>query len=108
VRTAAPFGVLVTAAGLPKAFHHFIAIERLVAAELLVVTGWAALAGYAVVYCLPCLLLAAGALWGDRVRPRLQLLFDRFGRARDMPPGIPALLGLALLGIGVAGAAVTA
>jgi hypothetical protein len=109
VRTAAPFGVLVTAADLPNAFPYFIAIERLVAAELPVVTGWAVLAGYAVVYCLPCLLLlAAGALWGDRVRPRLQGLFARFGSARDMPRSIPAFVGLTLLGLGVAGVAVTA
>ncbi len=109
VRTAAPFGVLVTAADLPNAFPYFIAIERLVTAEITVGMGLLVLAVYAVVYCLPCLiLLAGGAVWGDRVRSRLQILFERFGRARVVPRNVPASLALAVLAVAVAGVAVTA
>ncbi len=109
VKTAAPFGVLVTAADLPNAFPYFIAIERLVAAELAIGTGLLVLAGYALVYCLPCLLLlAGGTLWGDKVRSRLQNLFDRFGRSRVVPRNILASLTLAVFAAGVASVAITA
>lgn len=109
VRTAAPLGVLVTGADLPNAFPYFIAIERMVAADVAIGTGLLVLAGYAVVYCLPCLvLLTCGALWGDRVRGRLQGLFDRFGRARVMPRSLGAALGLAVLAGAAGSVAVTA
>lgn len=109
VTTALPLGVVVTGADLPNAFPYFIAVERLVSAGVPVPVGLLVLAGYAVVYCLPCLvLLAAGMTWGGRVRRRLDSLYARFGAAREVPRSIPAALGLALLGAAVAGVAVTA
>ena len=101
--TAAPVGVLVTAADLPNAFPYLIAIERLVTAEAPFGTGVWVLAGYAVVYCLPCLvLLAVGTLHGERVRRRLQRVYDRIGQARTVPRSIPAALSLFLLAAVVA------
>ncbi|WP_369254095.1 GAP family protein [Geodermatophilus amargosae] len=101
--TAAPVGVLVTAADLPNAFPYVIAIERLVTADVPLATGLWVLAGYAVVYCLPCLvLLAAGTLHGERVRRRLHRVYDRIGQARTVPGSMPAALGLVLLGAAVA------
>ena len=101
--TAAPVGVLVTAADLPNAFPYLIAIERLVTADVPLATGLWVLAGYAVVYCLPCLLLlAVGTLHGERMRRRLQRVYDRIGQARTVPRSIPAALGLVLLGAAVA------
>ena len=101
--TAAPVGVLVTAADLPNAFPYLIAIERLVTAEAPFGTGVWVLAGYAVVYCLPCLvLLAVGTLHGERVRRRLQRVYDRIGQTRTVPRSIPAALCLVLLGAAVA------
>ena len=101
--TAAPVGVLVTAADLPNAFPYLIAIERLVTADVALATGLWILAGYAIVYCLPCLvLLAVGTLHGERVRRRLQRVYDRIGQARTVPRSIPAALGLVLLGAAVA------
>jgi hypothetical protein len=107
--TALPLGAVVTAADLPNAFPYAIAIERLVSAGVPAPQGLLVLAGYALVYCLPCLvLLAAGVAWGPHVRPRLTALYDRFGRARDVPRSLPAALGLGALAAAVAGIAVTA
>lgn len=107
--TALPLGVLVTAADLPNAFPYAIAIERLVSAGVTPPAGFAVLAGYSLVYCLPCLaLLGAGAAWGDRVRGGLEGLYARFGRARDLPRSVVAALGLGVLAAAVAGIAVTA
>jgi hypothetical protein len=93
VWTAAPTGVMVTGADLPNAFPYFIAIERMAAAGVGV--GWAVvlLVGYAVVYCLPCLvLLVVGQRWGQEVRDRLAGIYRRFGAAREVPRSV----GLAL------------
>lgn len=107
--TALPLGAVVTAADLPNAFPYAIAIERLVSAGVGLTGGLAVLAGYALVYCLPCLvLLVAGVTAGDRVRGRLGRLHDRFGRARDVPRSIPAALGLGALAAAAAGLAVGA
>jgi hypothetical protein len=66
------------------------------------------LASYALIYCLPCLLLlVAGVAWGDRIRGRLTGLYNRFGQARDVPPSIPAALGLGALALAAAGIAIT-
>jgi len=90
--------VLVTAADLPNAFPYLVALERLVAAGVPAGTGWLVLAGYAAVYCLPCLvLLAVGVLRGAAVRRRLQRVYDRIGHARTVPRSIPAALGLLVL-----------
>jgi Sap, sulfolipid-1-addressing protein len=107
--TALPLGAVVTAADLPNAFPYAIAIERLVGAGVAPSAGLAVLAGYALVYCLPCLLLLiAGAAWGDQVRHRLHELYNRVGSARDVPRSLPAALGLGVLAAAVAGIAVTA
>ncbi|MEJ1116699.1 GAP family protein [Paenarthrobacter sp. CCNWLY172] len=69
IGTAFPFGVLVTGADLPNAFPYFIAIERMVDADTSTGTGLLVLAGYAIIYCVPCLiLLALGIAHGDKVR----------------------------------------
>lgn len=84
--TAAPLGVLMTGADLPNAFPYFIAIERLVNADTGAAPAMLVLAGYALVYCLPCLLLLiAGAARGDRVRRRLHGVYQRLGAAREQP-----------------------
>ncbi|NDI49627.1 GAP family protein [Goekera deserti] len=106
--TAVPLGALVTGVDLPNAFPYFIAIERLVSAGVEPLPGLAVLAGYALVYCLPCLvLLAVGRFYGDRVRRRLQPLYDRVGGAKDLPRSIPAALGLTALAGVLAAVAVT-
>lgn len=100
--TALPFGALLTGADLPNAFPYFIAIERMVTAGVGPSTGLLVLAGYAAVYCLPCLtLLAVGLSSGSRVRARLQTLITRFGTG-TVKASVPAAALLWLLGIGVA------
>lgn len=104
--TALPLGVVMTAADLPDAFPYFIAIERLLAAGLAPAT--VVLAGYAVLYCLPCLvLLTAGRLLHGRIRPLLQRLVDRLTTG-TAACSIPAAAVLALLAAGLAGVALTA
>ena len=106
---AAPIGVLVTAADLPNAFPYLVAIERLVAAEVPIGVGVGVLALYAVVYCLPCLvLLLLGTLHGERVRRRLVRVYDRIGRERTVPRSLPVAAGLALLSGVAAAVAATA
>lgn len=93
--TAFPLGVVVTGADLPNAFPYVIAIERLVAAGVSTPTSLLMLAGYAAVYCLPCLALLALGRWkGYPVRARLQPLYERLGSARHVPASIPAAAGL--------------
>lgn len=102
--TALPFGVLLTAADLPNAFPYFIAIERMVATEVPLGVGLATLAGYTVIYCLPCLiLLVVGLTHGPQVRERLQRLVDRFGTGTTKR-SIPTAIALTLLGLAVASA----
>jgi hypothetical protein len=101
--TAAPVGGLVTAADLPNAFPYLIAVERLVTAGVPFGSGLWVLAGYAVVYCLPCLvLLTVGTAHGERVRRRLRRVYDRIGQARTVPRSVPAALSLLLLAATVA------
>lgn len=105
--TALPLGAVVTAADLPNAFPYAIAIERLVSSGITTPQAMLVLAGYALVYCTPCLLLlVAGVAWGERVRSRLEGLYLRFGRARDVPRSIPAALGLGALSAAAIGIAV--
>ncbi|MGY1698450.1 GAP family protein [Geodermatophilus sp. SYSU D00766] len=97
--TALPAGVLVTAADLPNAFPYLVAIERLLAAAVPALPAVGLLAGYALVYCLPCLvLLAAGLSHGQRVRDRLQALRRRAagdGTVRASVPKAALLVGAA-------------
>jgi hypothetical protein len=96
-RTAVPLGVMVTAADLPNAFPYFLAVERLVTAGVPTGQALIVLAGYALVYCLPCIgLVAAGAVYGPRMRPRLDHLYVRLGSSRTIPANT-ALAGLWLL-----------
>lgn len=101
-RTAFPFGVVVTAADLPNAFPYFIAIERLVDSGAPVWEGLLVLAGYTVVYCLPCLvLLAVGLLARERTRAWLERIVTRFGRGtirRSVP--VAVLLMACALAVG--------
>jgi hypothetical protein len=77
--TALPFGVMVTAADLPNAFPYFIAIERMLAAQIDMATGLLVLAGYSLVYCVPCLvLLVIGVVSRERTRARLEGITRRF------------------------------
>jgi cytochrome c biogenesis protein CcdA len=92
--TAAPLGLLMTGADLPNAFPYFVAVERLVQAGVTAGTGVLVLAGYALVYCLPCIvLLGAGAAYGDRVRRRLGGVYERLGAEKHLPRSLPAAAG---------------
>lgn len=85
--TAAGLGVVMTGADLPNAFPYFIAIERLLASELSTSTAVVVLAAYAVVYCLPCLvLLALGLQHGTTVTNGLRRLHDSFGTEAVIAP----------------------
>ena len=100
--TALPFGALLTGADLPNAFPYFIAIERLLDARLSAGEGLLVLAGYAVVYCLPCLiLLAIGILARKRTHAALSLVATRFGTG-DLKASPTAAVILILLGLAVA------
>jgi len=100
--TALPLGVMMTGADLPNAFPYFIAIERMVNAEVASTTGVLVLAAYGLVYCLPCLiLLVLGSLFRDRVRLRLQALVDRFSTG-TVKRSVGAVVLLTLAAIGVA------
>lgn len=78
--TALPFGALLTGADLPNEFPYFIAIERLLDAQVTPAEGLLVLAGYAVVYCVPCLvLLLVGSLARRRTRALLMRVTARFG-----------------------------
>ncbi len=101
--TAGPLGVLATGADLPNAFPYLIAIERLNAAHVPTGTGVAVLAIYALVYCLPCLvLLIAGLVWRGRITAPLQRVYERLGAERVLRRSLPAAAGLLLLSVVVA------
>ena len=92
--SAAALGLLMTGADLPNAFPHFIAIERVVDAGVGTARSLTIIAGYALVYCLPCLLLLiAGATRGDRVRRRLGSLYERLGAEKKQPRSVPIAAG---------------
>lgn len=92
VWTAFPLGIIITGADLPNAFPYFIAIERMVAADVAIPVGLSVLAGYAFVYCIPCLiLLALGMAHGSKVRTRLRKVLDRFSTG-TIKRSIPAAL----------------
>lgn len=101
--TALPLGVVITAADLPNAFPYFIAIERMVSAGVQPIVGLIILAGYAVLYCLPCLLLIAiGIVARKRIKLWLESIVVRLGTGtvkRSVPIGIL----LMALGIGISG-----
>ncbi|HEY6748930.1 MAG TPA: GAP family protein [Mycobacteriales bacterium] len=106
--TAGPLGVLATGADLPNAVPYLVAIERLSAARVPTGAGVAVLSLYALVYCLPCLLLlVAGLGWRGRITGPLQRVYERLGAERVQQRSIPAALGLLLVAAVVATLALT-
>ncbi|PRY69576.1 Sap-like sulfolipid-1-addressing protein [Glaciihabitans tibetensis] len=100
--TALPFGALLTGADLPNAFPYFIAIERLLDAQVTPGEGLLILAGYAVIYCFPCLvLLAVGVLARRRTHALLSRITRRLGTG-DVAASPVAAVALILLGALVA------
>ncbi|OLR92611.1 GAP family protein [Actinokineospora bangkokensis] len=100
--SAALLGLLMTGADLPNAFPYFIAIERIVNADLGTTGSLTIIAGYALVYCLPCLLLLiAGAASGDKVRRRLATLYQRLGGEKRQARSVPIAAGYLLAAAGV-------
>jgi cytochrome c biogenesis protein CcdA len=106
--TAAGLGVMMTGADLPNAFPYFIAIERLLAADITTPTATLVLAAYALIYCLPCLvLLALGLNRGERVIGALRRLHERFGADTVIPPSRVRAAAFLLAGLTVSAIAVT-
>lgn len=99
--TAFPFGVLLTGADLPNAFPYFIAIERLIDAGTIPSQGLWVLAGYAVIYCLPCLLLLlVGLTSRSRTQAFLTRVTQRFGTG-EVRASRAIAITLIVLGTGV-------
>jgi hypothetical protein len=99
--TAAPLAVLMTGADLPNAFPYFIAVERIVDAGSGTTVSLLVIAGYAVVYCLPCLLLLlVGLAHGERVRRRLGSVYERLGAEKKQPRSL-AIAGCYLAAAGI-------
>ncbi|QBR93835.1 GAP family protein [Nocardioides euryhalodurans] len=106
--TAAGLGIIMTGADLPNAFPYFIAIERLLTADVSSTTAVLVLVAYGVVYCLPCLvLLAVGLNHGERVVTALRRLFEQFGTEATLPPSPKRALTLFVLGLMVLAIAFT-
>jgi cytochrome c biogenesis protein CcdA len=106
--TAAGLGVMMTGADLPNAFPYFIAIERLLAADITTPTATLVLAAYALIYCLPCLvLLALGLNRGERVIGALRRLHDRFGADTVIPSSRVRAAAFLLAGLAVSAIAVS-
>ncbi|MEC5180590.1 GAP family protein [Arthrobacter sp. CG_A4] len=102
VGTAFPLGVMMTGADLPNAFPYFIAIERMINAGVSSGSGLVVVIGYALVYCLPCLLLLLlGVLHGERMRGWLQKVYDRFSTG-TVKRSVPTALLLLTAAIPVA------
>lgn len=102
VGTAFPLGILMTGADLPNAFPYFIAIERLIDADVSPSVGLLIIGAYSLVYCLPCLvLLGVGIAYRDRVRAALTRLQGRFTTG-VVPRSVPVSLGLFAAAAGVA------
>jgi len=100
--TAIALGSSMTAADLPNAFPFFIAIERLLDAQVTAASGVPVIAGYAVIYCLPCLILVlVGSVAHDRVRGRLERLVARFTTG-VVKRSVPLAAGSITAGVGVA------
>ena len=100
--TAIGLGAGMTAADLPNAFPYFIAIERLLNANVSGLTGVAVIAGYAAIYCLPCVVLVViGSVAHDKVRDRLQRLVARFATG-VVKRSVPIAAGSMVAGVGVA------
>jgi hypothetical protein len=107
-RSAIGLGVVMTGADLPQALPYFMAIERLLAAQVPTSHALLVLVGYSLIYCVPCVvLLAIGLQAGNVVTDRLGALHDRFGAAATLPRQprkAAALAAAALLLAGIAAA----
>jgi Sap, sulfolipid-1-addressing protein len=100
--TAIGLGAGMTAADLPNAFPYFIAIERLLNANVSGLTGVAVIAGYAAIYCLPCVVLVViGSVAHDKVRGQVQRLVARFTTG-VVKRSVPIAAGSMVAGVGVA------
>lgn len=76
-----------------------IAIERLIDAQADTGEALLVLAGYTVIYCLPCLmLLVIGLLSRQRTRALLARITNRLGTG-DVPGSPPAAIALMTLGL---------
>lgn len=94
--TAGPVGLLATGADLPNAFPYLVAIERLNGAQVPTGAGVTVLALYALVYCMPCLLLlAVGLAWRGRLTAPLQQVYERLGAERIQQRSTPTAACLA-------------
>jgi cytochrome c biogenesis protein CcdA len=97
--TALPIGVAATIADLPNAFPLFIAVERLVSAEVGSEPGVLAWVGYTVVYAAPIVVvLILGATQGERARRVMRRVTDRLltGVARRSLPLVAAFTAAGL------------
>ena len=107
--TGAGLGVVMTGADLPNAFPYVIAVERLLDASVGTGTALLVLALYAVVDCVPCLvLLALGLRHSDRVTGWLRRVHDRFGSEATMPANPWKALVLLVLAVAVGAVTVVA
>lgn len=107
--TAAALGLFMTGADLPNAFPYFIAIERIVNADVGAMSALFVIGGYSLLYCLPCLLLLiAGVTHGDRVRRRLGNLYERLGAEKEQPRSVAIAAGYLLAAAGVLAIAISA
>lgn len=101
--TAIPVGVMATVGDLPNAFPLFLAVERLIQAPLDTPTVFGILVGYTAIYALPTLiLLSIGLIFADRMRERLQRVYDRFATGYTTPSWKIATLYFAGAGICIA------
>lgn len=101
--TAAGLGVVMTGADLPNAFPYFIAIERMLASSVSLPSAVVVLGLYAVVYCVPCLvLLVLGLSHQDRIVAVLRRLHDRYGAGTTVPASPLRAAGFLLAAVAVA------
>jgi hypothetical protein len=87
--TAVPTGALATLADLPNAFPLFLAIERVLSAELTGSTAVLVLTGYVVLYAMPvAVVIVVGVCQGERARKAMARITARFtsGVARRSLP----------------------
>lgn len=102
--TAVPFGFVITAADAPTAFPYFIAIERMVSAEVSLGPGLAAVGLYTLIYCIPCGVgLVVGLVSRRRAHALLERVQQRFGSG-VVKRSLPAAGALVSAGL-VAGSA---
>ncbi len=84
--SAFPLGLVATISDIPNAFPMFLAVERLVDANIAPATAAIVLAGYTAIYALPTIVvLVLGLIFKDRLRSRLQSLYDRYATGDTKP-----------------------